>query len=402
MNFGPVSASTKANLESIEERHKTETETKISIQSQPYAFLNILFQLFKILILILLRPVKNPKTVKEMFEIIDEIDETIKEYKYFEKKIHQEGNNYFNQARNPAGERSALHGVPIRFILVPIKHLIKDKEAKEFKVKKRYRKISDKIFEKYSKMLQNILDFNVTNCVRNLIFNAFPESGNIILNKHSKISKEIQNFENGLIKTTNKYYPEAIEALKQYKSKEKEKITEDEINVPVHEINLKIAITNEYRPKARETLKQYKIKEITKENKKVQTGGTDGKIYIQEEGKDKTEENTKDVIEGKKQIDVPIHESKLGNLIEDFEKEFNIDGVKQKIDGFIEDCKKALNGVRFKDSIKEINNYRLFTDEDSLNEWYEEDRTTKILLYIVDSKKSENCKLLNFLFNYIK
>jgi hypothetical protein len=47
MNFGPVSASTKANLESIVERHKTETETKISIQSQPNAFLNILFQLFK-------------------------------------------------------------------------------------------------------------------------------------------------------------------------------------------------------------------------------------------------------------------------------------------------------------------------------------------------------------------
>jgi hypothetical protein len=93
-----------------------------------------------------------------MLEIIDEIDEAIKEHKYFEKKT-QEGTDYFNKVRNPAGERSALHGASIRSILVPIKHLIKNKE---FKVKKRYRKISDKIFEKYSKMLRNILDFNIT------------------------------------------------------------------------------------------------------------------------------------------------------------------------------------------------------------------------------------------------
>jgi hypothetical protein len=52
----------------------------------------------------------------------------------------------------------------------------------------------------------------------------------------------------------------------------------------------------------------------------------------------------------------------------------------------------ALKSVRFKDSIKEINNYRLFTDEQSLYEWFEEDRTTKILLYTADGEKSKNCK----------
>ncbi len=240
---------------------------------------------------------RNPKTVKEMFNIIDKIDSNIKEYKYFDKLIR---NNEYE-----------VTGVPIRFVLVPIRHLIN----LEPKVAKCYLKIDEEIIKQYSKILHEILDFNTPNCVRNRIFDAYPESGNIIFNKNSEISKRIHKFEEDLIEITHKYYPKAIYTLKDYKTSEKKGL-----------------------------------------------------------------------------LDIKLFYNCLVSLQTDFEEEFNVQNVPKKIDEFVDECKMALKSVRFKDSIKEINNYRLFTDEQSLYEWFEEDRTTKILLYTADGEKSKNCK----------
>jgi hypothetical protein len=71
-------------------------------------------------------------------------------------------------------------------------------------------------------MLKNILDFKAVNCIRDRVFEGYRESGNIIFNKNSKISKDIKEYEDELNKSTAEFYPIAVNGLKYYRSDKKE------------------------------------------------------------------------------------------------------------------------------------------------------------------------------------
>ncbi len=72
-----------------------------------------------------------------------------------------------------------------------------------------------------------------------------------------------------------------------------------------------------------------------------------------------------------------------GDLLEiydNFEKEFKITEIKNKIREFSNYCAYQLKAIQFLVLDKYINNYKLFTDELSLNEWYVSHDKPKILL----------------------
>jgi hypothetical protein len=137
--------------------------------------------------------------IDEMLRIIENIDSEIEKHKHF-KEINEE-----------------IAGVPIRFVLVPIKNFIED-----CKVVPKYGKLPDTVLNDYSTMLKNILDFKAENCIRDRVFEGYRESGNIIFNRNSKISKSIKEYEDELNKFTNKFYPIAVNGLKYYRSDNKE------------------------------------------------------------------------------------------------------------------------------------------------------------------------------------
>jgi hypothetical protein len=73
----------------------------------------------------------------------------------------------------------------------------------------------------------------------------------------------------------------------------------------------------------------------------------------------------------------------LLEIYDNFEKEFKITEIKNKIREFSNDFNDQLNLIRFKSYNKCIKNYKLFTDESSLNEWYVSHDKPKIILKTV-------------------
>jgi hypothetical protein len=244
-----------------------------------------------------------------MLRIIENIDSEIEKHKHF-KEINEE-----------------IAGVPIRFVLVPIKHFIEDSE-----LRLQYCKLTDKTLDDYSTMLKNILDFKAVNCIRDRVFEGYRDSGNIIFNKNSDISKEIKLYEDHLNEITDKFYPIAVNGLKYYRNGKKKF-----------------------------------LKSLIKESKL-------SKIYYKQ--KNQKEKNL---------------EKFLKIIIFGFNAKLKMVSVQESIDKFIEKCKYELDGIKFRDCERQKNNYRLFTDEDSLIQWLKSDRQTKILLK-TDGKESKKCK----------
>jgi hypothetical protein len=110
-------------------------------------------------------------------------------------------------------------GVPIRFALIPIKHFIDLENI----IDKLYIKLKKQNIDKFSKILNHIRDYNISNCIRNRVFDTYSDSGRIIFNIKSNISQEIRIYENTLIEITNKYLCEAGELLKNYKNEKLKK-----------------------------------------------------------------------------------------------------------------------------------------------------------------------------------
>ena len=48
-------------------------------------------------------------------------------------------------------------------------------------------------------MLNNIYDYDYVNCIRNRVFDEYPDSGKIIFNSKSLISMKIGKYEENLI-----------------------------------------------------------------------------------------------------------------------------------------------------------------------------------------------------------
>jgi hypothetical protein len=151
-------------------------------------------------------------------------------------------------------------GVPIRFVLIPIKHLVDlDNE-----IDKLYIKLKKQTIDKLSKILNHIRDFNIPNCIRNRVFETYSDSGMIIFNLKSKICEEIRIYENTLIEITDKYLCEAGELLKNYKNGEakddkiSELVIKFENKFKIAEVNLKI---QEFADKCRTELNGIKFKD---------------------------------------------------------------------------------------------------------------------------------------------
>jgi hypothetical protein len=239
--------------------------------------------------------------IDEMLRIIENIDSEIEKHKHF-KEINEE-----------------IAGVPIRFVLVPIKNFIDN-----CNVEPKYGKLPDTTLNDYSTMLKNMLDFKAENCIRDRVFEGYRESGNIIFNRNSKISKSIKEYEDEINKFTNKFYPIAVNGLKYYRSDNK--------------VLLKSLIKNS---------------------------------LIANHKEDNLQNN-------------------LNTIILEINSKLNMTYVQGTINKFIEECKYQLEGIKFRDGEKQKNKYRLFTDEDSLFEWFKSDRCTKILLK-TDGKESKKC-----------
>jgi hypothetical protein len=72
--------------------------------------------------------------------------------------------------------------------------------------------------------LMNILDFKAENCIRDLVYESYRDSGNIIFNKNSDMSKEIKLYEDHLNEITKEFYPIAVNSLKSYKNDDRENL----------------------------------------------------------------------------------------------------------------------------------------------------------------------------------
>jgi hypothetical protein len=151
-------------------------------------------------------------------------------------------------------------GVPIRFALIPIKHLI----VLDNEIDKLYIKLKKQTIDKLSKILNHIRDFNIPNCIRSRVFETYSDSGMIIFNLKSKICEEIRIYENTLIEITDKYLCEAGELLKNYKNGEakddkiSELVIKFENEFKITEVNLKI---QEFADKCRTELNGIKFKD---------------------------------------------------------------------------------------------------------------------------------------------
>jgi hypothetical protein len=128
-------------------------------------------------------------------------------------------------------------GVPIRFALIPIKHLIDLDNV----IDKLYIKLKKQTIDQFSKILNHIRDYNIPNCIRNRVFETYSDSRTIIFNIKSKLCEEIKVYENALIEITNKYLCEAGELLKNYKNK---KVEEDQISEFVLKFENEFKITH--------------------------------------------------------------------------------------------------------------------------------------------------------------
>ena len=69
----------------------------------------------------------------------------------------------------------------------------------------------------------------------------------------------------------------------------------------------------------------------------------------------------------------------LLEIYDNFEKEFKIKEIENKIKEFSKVFNDQLNLIHFKSYNKCMKNYKLFTDESSLNEWYASHDKPKIL-----------------------
>jgi hypothetical protein len=85
----------------------------------------------------------------------------------------------------------------------------------------------------------------------------------------------------------------------------------------------------------------------------------------------------------------------LLEIYDNFEKEFKITEIKNKIREFSNYCDYQLKGIEFLILDKNIKNYKLFTDESSLNEWYVSHDKPKILL---KTAGNDNLSIILFIF----
>jgi hypothetical protein len=174
LTYGPISASIKATLGFLDSSDNTDLNMEINVHSKPAMK-------------------TQPKSIEQMFQMIESISTIVRDEKHYPK----------------LGEK--VVGVPIRFLLVPIKQFLK------FDVEKLYIKMTEKVMQDFNEMLVKIHDYQVPDYISRLVLNQIPELLIILNDEQSVLSSEIRKYEKGLRDVCVDYFEKSINAFKQYK-----------------------------------------------------------------------------------------------------------------------------------------------------------------------------------------
>jgi hypothetical protein len=172
--YGPINASVKAKLGFFDSEDNKDYNKEINVHSMPYMK-------------------SEPKTVEEMFKMFEKIDSIVEEQKHFRESGDQ------------------IIGVPIRFVLVPIKQFL------DVNIEKLYLKLSDKVLKDFNEMLVKVQDIQVSGYIMRKVFNNNTALSILLNDLQSNLSLAIKQYESDLRNIGIKYFEESIKALKLYK-----------------------------------------------------------------------------------------------------------------------------------------------------------------------------------------
>jgi hypothetical protein len=173
--YGPINAKVKADLSYFDSEKNENYDKEINVNSVPT---------MKV----------ETNSVEEMFRKIEEIDTIVKEHKHFQKK----------------GEN--IIGVPIRFVLVPIKQFL------DFDIQKSYLKLSKKILKDFNEMLIFIQDIQNYGYIVRKVLKSNVSLALIISDPRSKLTQSINEYEKKLRDDGCEFFEESLKALKSYKN----------------------------------------------------------------------------------------------------------------------------------------------------------------------------------------
>jgi hypothetical protein len=128
-----------------------------------------------------------------MFKKIEKIDSLVADQTHFPK----------------AGEK--IIGLPIRFVLMPIKQFI------DVNVEKLYFKLSDSVLKSFNEYLVKVQDIRTQGYIKKRVINSCKSLTRIILDDRSHLSKEIHNYEKELKLIGEEYFQKSVSELKKYK-----------------------------------------------------------------------------------------------------------------------------------------------------------------------------------------
>lgn len=137
----------------------------------------------------------EPKTVKEMFQMIESIDAVVEKQKHFPE----------------SGDH--IIGVPIRFVLVPIKQFL------DVKIEKSYLKLSEKVLNDFNEMLIKVQDIQIPGYILKKVLKANRYLSILINDSQSKLTQNIKEYESYLKNTGIKFFEDSTKAIKHYKLK---------------------------------------------------------------------------------------------------------------------------------------------------------------------------------------
>ncbi len=172
--FGQVNPSVKASLSYLDTAENKDFTKEISIRSIPA---------IKV----------ETKTISEMFDKIDDFDNRIEKQKYFQQ--------YFD----------GVYGLPIKFILMPIKQFI------DIDIEKLYIKLSDKMLKDFKEVLIKAKDFQTPCYISKKTLEQSPYLSMILSDDTSELAKDIIRFEETLRIFGEKTFYRSVETLRKYK-----------------------------------------------------------------------------------------------------------------------------------------------------------------------------------------
>jgi hypothetical protein len=175
--YGPINASVKAKLGFLDSEDNKDFNKEINVYSMPYMK-------------------SEPKTVEEMFKMIEGVDAVVEKQKHFPEY----------------GDK--VVGVPIRFVLVPIKQFF------DVKIENLYLKLSDKVLKDFNEMLVKVQDIQVSGYIMRKVHKNNTSLSILLNDSHSNLSLAINKYENDLRNIGIKYFEESIKTLKLYKGQE--------------------------------------------------------------------------------------------------------------------------------------------------------------------------------------